>query len=184
VPVLIVGGPSNVGKTTAASAIAEQMGCAVLAVDDLARRSTAPALAFERDPASWTRPPPELVRLLIQKGEALWPEVQTAITETLARRQTLLVEGEGPAPAALATFSGDEVRSAFIVELEGEVLNRTLTSRSAAFRALPPAQQANVIAMNVGYGRWLVEECERAGERWLPSQPWSTLRDRLMQAWA
>jgi cytidylate kinase len=108
VPVFIVGGPSNVGKTTAASAIAEQMGCAVLAVDDLARRSTASALAFERDPATWTRPPPELVRLLINKGEALWPEVRTATTETLASRGTLVIEGEGPAPAAMATFSADD----------------------------------------------------------------------------
>ncbi len=182
--VFIVGGPSNVGKTTAASAIAQQMGCTVLAVDDLARRSTAPALAFERDPATWTRPPPELVRLLINKGETLWPEVRTATSETLASRGTLVIEGEGPAPAAMATFRADDVRSAFIVELDGEILDRTLTSRSAAYRALPPAQRANVVAMNVGYGGWLVEECEREGQTWLPSQPWSTLRERLAEAWA
>ena len=183
-PVFIVGGSSNVGKTTAASAIAEQLGCAVLAVDDLARRSTATALAFERAAATWTRPPQELVGLLIQKGEALWPDIRAAITETVARRGTLVIEGEGPAPAAMAPFRTDEVRAAFIVELDSDVLDRTLTSRSAAYRALPPVQQANVVAMNVGYGQWLIEECERAGQKWFHSQPWNTLRDRLAEAWA
>ena len=182
-PVFVVGGPSNVGKTTAAVAVGRTLGCDVFAVDDLARASTHPALAFERDDTTWARPPAELVQLLIDKGAALWPAVADRIARARSANESVIIEGEGPSPASVASCGPGALRGAFIVELEAAVLDETLRRRSAAYRLLPPDRQASVVAMNVGYGQWLKRACDDVGVPWLPSQPWETLTDRPSEAW-
>ena len=182
-PVLVVGGPSNVGKTTAASTIGQALMCSLFHVDDLARASSDPALAFERYENTWSKPPHVLCLLLIRKGEALWPELQSRIAASSAPDRTTIFEGEGPSPAALSGLRSLYVRPAFIVERDAARLHETLWSRSAKYRALPEGHRKNVVGMNVQYAEWLIHECEGAAMPYLPSQPWNTLSQRLARAW-
>ena len=182
-PTLIIAGPSNVGKTTAASALASDTGWPLLSVDDLALASAHPALAFEREETVWRHPPRVLCELLVRKGEALWPDVLEQIDSHGSPGQPIIIEGEGPWPDAVTGLNGHrDIRAAFIVERDPTTLDRTLRHRSKRFRALPAWQQSNVVQMNVLYGEWLIGRCEGVGVPWLASQPWSTLRNRLTVA--
>lgn len=165
-------------------ALAEEMGCPVLSVDDLARASSDPALAFERDNAIWKQSPDVLCELLIRKGEALWPEIRRHVEESQAVGRTLIIEGEGPSPDLVnGLIAREMVRPAFIVERDAERLHQTLWVRSERYRVLPAWQRMNVVGMNLRYGEWLIEKCTEAEVPWLRSQPWNTLRARLASAW-
>jgi hypothetical protein len=179
----VIAGPSNVGKSTAARALAEMSGARVLEVDDLARRSTLAALAFERDPSVWSKAPATLSRFLVEKGDALWPQILDWIRTSLDAERPTIIEGEGPSPEHLHRARQDfELQAMFVIEPDPGRLHDTLTQRSRSFRNLPLTQQSNVIQMNVLYGEWLRQECERVGLPWTESQPWATLHARCADA--
>ena len=181
--VLVMAGPSSVGKTTAARRIGSEVGASIWSVDGLARDHSHPALAFEKDATTWAMPPEALCELLIAKGRALWPEIETFIRKCETQSRTI-VDGEGPEPEVVKQLPTDlGISAVFVVELDVRRLDRTLRERSIRYRLLPPAHQANVAHMNVCYGEWLVEECERVGLPWINSQPWATLAQRTIAAW-
>ena len=181
-PVSVIAGPSNVGKSTAARVLAETRGARLLEVDDLARSSTSSDLDFERDPSVWAQSPTSLCELLIRKGVALWPEIAAWIDGSIDAEQPTIIEGEGPSPEHLRAYQGADVRAVFVIEPDPRRLHDTLSERSQSYRKLPPAQQANVVQMNVLYGEWLRHECDQQGSPWIESQPWATLLTRCADA--
>ena len=181
--VKLIAGPSNVGKSTAATVLAQAGGARVLEVDDLARCSSDPALAFERDPTVWAQPPSALRDLLIGKGEALWPEIERWIAASASADRQTIIEGEGPSPSQLLRAAKDhDARAVFVVESNPRRLFHTVFGRSESFRRLPPLQQHNVTQMNVLYGEWLRDQCEVTSLPCLESQPWATLANRCARA--
>jgi len=181
--VKLIAGPSNVGKSTVAASLVDGGGGRILHVDDLARRSSDRALAFERDPSVWSEPPDKLVQKLIGKGEALWPLIERWIYDAAQDGTPTIIEGEGPSPEHVVVLSREQdVQPVFIIEPSSERLFGTLHQRSRVFRELPPSHRSNVVEMNVLYGEWLRGECDRLDLPWLISQPWSTLRDRCAAA--
>jgi hypothetical protein len=182
--VSLIAGPSSVGKSTVAAEIAIGRGAEIVHVDDLAKRSNDPAVAAERASDVWARSPGELKAMLVQRGEGLGPAIVTAIRRGLAGAHPVAIEGEGIHPSLVARFATEGVRAAFVVEADGARIHRTLWSRSQSFRELPQEHRANVVGMNLLYGAWLREECERLRHIWLSSWPWNTLSERVAAALA
>lgn len=80
--VYVLGGPSSVGKTTAAATIAGRLGAAHLQVDTLARAAQDPRVGFPAEADGvWTLPAAQVCALLIQKGEALAQHLDATIVE-------------------------------------------------------------------------------------------------------
>lgn len=179
----IIAGPSNVGKSTVAAAIARVSGSRVLHVDDLSRQSDDPALAFERDSSIWQESPEDLRDLLVAKGTALWPDVETWIEASTQANLPTIVEGEGPSPEDVRSAQSTwHLRCVFIVETDPKKLDATLMNRSQSYRELPDDEKSNVVTMNVLYGEWLREECERLSLPCIGSRPWVSLPNRCRDA--
>lgn len=182
--VYVLGGPSSVGKTTAAATIAGRLGAAHLQVDTLARAAQNPRVGFPAEADGvWTLPAAQVCALLIQKGEALAQHLDATIVECASSWPITLLEGEGVHPRLARRHGSDRVRFAFVVEPDQAVLFATLATRSARFRALPPAQQHTVAATNRRYGQWLRQQAQQWGQPWIQARPWATLPDRLIEAW-
>ena len=185
VRVYLLGGPSSVGKTTAATVIAERLDAVHLQLDSLAQASTDPRVRrFDGGVDDlWRLPAAHICELLVDKGEALTASLHSLIGRCLDGDSVTLVEGEGIHPDLAPHHPGDLVRFGYVVEPDEAVLFQTLTGRSARFRALPRGHQHTVAASNWLYGCWLRREAEAFGQPWVASRPWSTLPDRLIRAW-
>jgi hypothetical protein len=188
VGVYVIGGSSSVGKTTAAAVIAERLGARHLQLDTTAQASQDPRVRrFQAGvDGLWSLPATHLCDLLIAKGDALAPALDAMINQGSSGSSgssITVLEGEGAHPTLAQHHPSHLVRFAFVLEPEEAVLFQTLTRRSARFRALPAAHQHTVAAMNWLYGNWLRQQAQRFGQPWLESRPWTTLPDRLIQAW-
>jgi hypothetical protein len=183
--VYLLGGSSSVGKTTAATALAERLGAVHLQLDSIARASTDPRVRRFAGGVDdlWRLPAAHVCELLVRKGDALAGSLHRLIGQCLAGDSVTLVEGEGIHPSLAPHHPGDLVRFGFVVEPEEAVLFQTLAGRSPRFRALPHGHQHTVAATNWLYGCWLRQQAEAFGQPWVTSRPWPTLPDRLLQAW-
>ncbi len=121
--------------------------------------------------------------LLVDKGEALAAQVNATISRCSSNSSITILEGEGVHPSLAQHHAIDLVRFAFVLEPDRAVLLETLISRSVRFRSLPAAHQRTVAQANRLYGQWLRQQAQRYRQPWVESRPWSTLPDRLVQAW-
>jgi len=183
--VYLLGGSSSVGKTTAAAAVAKRLGATHLQLDSIAQASTDPRVRrFDAGAdALWSLPAAHVCDLLVHKGDALAGSLHTLIGQCLSGPSVTVVEGEGVHPSLARHHPVELVRFAFVVEPEQAALFQTLTRRSARFRALAAARQHTVAATNWLYGNWLRQQAQQHGQPWVESRPWTTLPDRLIQAW-
>jgi hypothetical protein len=160
--VYLLGGSSSVGKTTAATVIAERLSAAHLQLDSIARASADPHVRRFAGGVDdlWRLPAAHVCDLLIRKGDALAATLlHTLIGQCLASDSVTLVEGEGIHPSLAPHHPGDLVRFGFVLEPEEAVLFQTLAGRSPRFRALPQAQQHTVAATTTGAAKG----CELSG---------------------
>jgi 2-phosphoglycerate kinase len=185
VRVYVLGGPSSVGKTTAAATIAERLSAAHLQLNTIAQASQDPRVRrFGPDvDALWRLPAAHVCDLLVQRGEALAAQLNATISRCSSSSSITVVEGEGVHPSLAQDHAVDLVRFAFVLEPDQAALVQTLTRRSARFRALPAAHQHTVAQANRLYGQWLRQQAQQCRQPWVESRPWSTLPDRLVQAW-
>jgi len=102
--VLLIGGTSNVGKSTVAQAIAGKLGFDYMSTDKLARHPGRP----------WPTPPPhvidhyrshttdELITSLMTHYEKLWPRIEDLIT---THKTGMVLEGSGIWPDHVANLT-------------------------------------------------------------------------------
>jgi hypothetical protein len=177
--VIAIGGGASTGKTTLAAALAARLGMTDVAhVDDLG-----PALEAEQGPnfiattpGVWRRPPEWLCDQLVQWTAGLHPHIEHAAG---ALGHGGIIEGEGIDPRLTRAW-----RVVYVIETDAARLHDTFATRPGGhrFRALAPAEQRGVVAMNRRYGLWLRDTAEAAGQPWIPSHPWSTAVDRALAA--
>ncbi len=195
--VLLLGGASGVGKSTAAERIGRQLGYPWLQVDDLrlaaqfggmvAPDTQADLFFFLHTPSFW-RLPPELLRdRLIAVGVALIPALAVIIEHHVGTGKPLVIEGDGihPAlfalPAVRAHIDRGLVRGVFLHGEAEEAIAANLRSRGR--RDLGPPDEEALRAgalLNLHYGTWLCQEALRCGLPTMPVRPWETLVARLL----
>lgn len=179
--VLLIGGGSSVGKTTAATALAETMALPLVSVDAL-RRDIGPS-PF-RDDATWDLPPARLLEVLRENTRIVGPAIVRAVG-TLSDGGGGVIEGEGIEPDLVASLSTSlDVKAVYIIETEHSLIRAALEARpsSATFRMLAAQRQTHVIGMNLLYSHWLREQAESHCQPWIPARPWSTLVGRLAES--
>jgi hypothetical protein len=182
--VILIGGGSSVGKTTAAAELAHRHGLHHLQVDALRAQEPDPAVNFVGSaPEVWQLQPEVLRDQLIEMGALLRPHILRLVAKQLASGVPTVIEGEGIEPSLMESLTDGGIRLVFVAELNEARLAETLANRPSAgaerFRRLSPAQRRCVCRMNRLYGEWIQAAALSRGLPCLPSQPWRDLVDRI-----
>ncbi len=189
--VLLLGGPSGVGKTSVSYRLAHYFGVGITEVDDfqnlLEGMTTAeqqPAIHFWRmHPAPEELSAAEIIRHLLEQSEAIGRGLEAVIANHLETSTPLVLEGDFilPALVAQASFSGQanagRVRGAFLHEPDEQQLVANYLSREP--ESGPQIKRAHV---SWRHGLWLRQEAERHGSPVVLARPWDTVLERLIAA--
>ncbi len=196
--VLLIGGPSGVGKSVAARDIALHFGISWLGVDDLRlafERShvTLPhgteALYFFLETLNVGRLPPERLRDgLIGVGEVMAPAVEVIVESHVDQAAPIVIEGDGILPSLLARppvrdrASGGRVRAVFVVEPDESVILDTIIARGRGMAEWSEEEARTRTRAYWLYGQWLAKESRRYGLPVVEPRPWNTLAERIVSA--
>jgi 2-phosphoglycerate kinase len=175
--VLLVGGSSGTGKTTIASEVGRRLGIAWGQADDfrlVLQRLTTPAQQpdlhfFISTESVWRRPPEDLRDRLITVGRLVSRALEIVVTNHVATRAPLVLEGDGilPAFAVQRTFAGldvgDQVRAVFLVEPDEDALLAAMLARGRGIDGHSVEEQRTQARASWLYGQWLRDEAERLG---------------------
>jgi hypothetical protein len=181
--IVAIGGSASVGKSTAAPSVAALIGVeTVIHVDELSplvRASVPHPIDDAEDP--WTRPAPDLTSELVAWTAHLHAPIRSAVDRLLGVGG--VVEGEGVDPR-LGLGRSDRVRPVYVIEEDRERLRSTFEQRpsSERFFALSEQDRMAVVELNYQYGQWLKRAAVVVSESWVPSQPWDSLPDRIINA--
>lgn len=191
--VLLLGGPSGVGKTAVSYRLARYFGVGITEVDDfqvlLERMTTVeqqPAIHFWRThPAPDQLSAAEIIQHLLEQSDVMRLGLEAVIANHLEASTPVVLEGDfiPPALAAQASFSGQanagRVRGAFLHEPDEQQLVANYLSREPATG--PQVKRAHVSWL---HGLWLRQEAERHGLPVVLARPWDTVLERLIAALA
>ena len=192
--VLLIGGHSAAGKTTAAELVARSLGVQWMMMDDLrlafqrARVSlpeNTDALYFDTVPSFHRLSPEEFRDRLIAVGEALSPALEVIIEHHVDLSLPVVIEGDGILPSLLSrppvVERRDSVRAVFLIEPEESEILGNMLARSRATSDRTAEQLRNEARAKWLHGQWLSRE---AGEHGLPvvrPRPWETLAERIIR---
>lgn len=185
--VILIGGSSSVGKTTAAAELSRRHGLQHLQVDTLRAEDPHPAVHFVgSSPEVWDLGPEPLRDRLIEMGALLRTHILRLVTKQLAAGVPTIIEGEGIEPSLLESLTHRRVRLVFVAEVNEKRLAATFANRPSAgaarFRRLTAGRRRCVCRMNRLYGEWIGAEALSRGLPCLPSQPWQNLANRIFAA--
>ncbi len=182
--VVLIGGSASAGKSTAATALARELGVKpVVHVDDI-RRDYPEAVHHLGIPGVWGYPAARLLELLLDETASVHKAVSYVVEQAWQGGTGAIVEGEGVEPALFKGLDPRVVaRPVYVIETDPAVLRQTFASRPSAtkFLRLPPEHQVAVVEMNRLYATWLRQEADKSGQAWVPSQPWASLPERIAQ---
>jgi len=170
--VLLIGGHSAAGKTTAAERIGLSLGVPWMLVDDVRlafqrAEVTLPAgtraLYLDTQPYFWRRAPREHCDALIEVGSVMSAPLEAIVENHVDQQIPIVIEGDGILPSLLARPALVEraasIRAAFIVEPEESALREALAARGGSWVA--GRTQAEIQAEANGkwmFGQWLAAE--------------------------
>jgi len=180
--VLLIGGPSGIGKTTVAAQVARRLGVPWLMVDDL-------RLALERSgvaiPDSMGVERFDGAGGLVDIGEAVAPAIEVVIENHVDQRMPVVIEGDGILPSLFERESvrvragSGGVRAVYLTEPDAEALHANLVARGADWWRADLKAYAR---RSAAYGEWLKEEAKRRDLPVVASRPWETLVERVLDA--
>lgn len=201
--ILVICGGSGSGKTVVGHRLAQQFGVSLLLVDDVRMSIQAvttareyPALhTFTVDESPALGSPESVLTGLKTVAEALEPALRMIIAHHLVVEGAgaIILEGDGILPRlANPTYLkdqpefrnislGEKVKGVVLFEAEREVIRFNMETRGRGFQNAPLSEQD---ALSIGgwlFGNYLVEQAAMAGVPALPSRPFDTLAERIVQ---
>ena len=187
--VLLLGGPSGVGKTSVSYRLAHHFGIGITEVDDfqviLERMTTPteqPVLHYWRThPKAGNQPAEEIVKHTIAVGQVMAPALEAVIANHIESRAPLVLEGDFILPMLAISFSESsiqsQVRTLFLYEESEEQFRHNFLQREPEHGLQEKRAQVSWL-----YGQWLKQEAERVGALTVPARPWNDLFERILTA--
>ena len=196
--VLLIGGPSGIGKSTVGVTLARQIGIPWLQVDDLrlalqfgglVAREQHPALFSFLDPRDWHTTPETYRDKLIAVGRMLTGALRIVVESHIATHVPIIIEGDGILSSFAATIAREyaegTVRSVFNIEDDEEFLLANMLQRG---RGIDPSAETESrrteSRAKALYSRWLKGEARRYGLSTIAPMPRETLAARIIAAHA
>jgi 2-phosphoglycerate kinase len=196
--VLLIGGVSGAGKTTAAVELARQLAIPWLGVDDLrlafqCSRVTLPAktdsLYFFLDtPGVWSYPPERLRDELIAVAGVMTPAIEVVIENHLHNAGPLIIEGDGVHPALVERelprqrIASGRLRAVFVHEPDESMLLGNFLARARAVEGRSEAELRREACAKALFSEWIAREAARCGLPVIASQPFGSLAQRILAA--
>jgi 2-phosphoglycerate kinase len=180
--VLLVGGPSGTGKSSACAELTRRHGVGVSDIDDIEAAVQAmttpdqqPQLHYWATHAksrTWTAE--EILEVTLATAGALAPALEAVVTGHLDNGPAVIMEGDYLLPALAGRLSSPEVRAVFVYEPDESRLVENLLDRE-------PSAGSQVMRARVSwlFGQWLAAEAPRHGVAAIAARPWDTLPDRI-----
>ena len=192
--VLLIGGHSAAGKTTAAELVGRSPGVPWMMMDDLrlafqrARVSlpeNTDALYFDTVPSFRRLGPEEQGDGLIAVGEALSPALEVIIEHHVDLSLPIVIEGDGIVPSLLSrkpvVERAESVRTVFLIEPEETEILGNMMARSRAISDRTGEQLRNEARAKWLHGQWLAREAATHSLPIVHPRPWETLVERIIQ---
>jgi len=189
--VLLIGGASGVGKSTAGRRLAHDLGIAVAEVDDLhtaVRTLTTaeqmPVLHYwHTSPAAASMSPQEMVDLHIAVSRLLLPAVRAVIEQHVEDGNPVILEGDYLVPEVVdphpAWNAGTlpRLRAVFLDEPDTDQVARNLNQREP-----DEGDQTGRARVTQMFGRWLRAECVGRPAVSIEVRPFATVAARILSA--
>ncbi|WP_136625268.1 hypothetical protein [Dictyobacter kobayashii] len=187
--VLLLGGPSGVGKTSVSYRLAHHFGIGITEVDDfqvILERMTTPAeqpvLHYWRThPEAGNQPAEEIVKQTIAVGQVMAPALEAVIANHIESRAPVVLEGDFILPMLATAFSDSslrvQVRTLFLYEDNEEQFCHNFLQREPEHGLQKKRAQVSWL-----YGQWLKQEAQRAGALTIAARPWDNLFERILTA--
>ena len=187
--VLLIGGPSGVGKTSVSYRIAQGHAVGITEVDDLFIAVESMTTPEQQPEVHYWRTTPDAAQQSIAKildihlrlCDALQPMLVNVIENHLETNVPVVLDGDFMLPSLLANpwQHAGVVKGVFLFETdENQYLMNYATREPDA------GQQQKRAAVSHRFGGWLLAECERLGVAAVPARPWDTLIERIEAALA
>ena len=193
--VLLIGGPSGVGKTLVARQLGLRFGVPWLQVDDLRlsliwSRVVLPehneALYFFQNNEAWKGTPQQFRDALIAMGNVMSPSIEVVVESHVDTNASVIVEGDAILPSLIARPSLQSYLKDFqiviIIEPDEEKLLENMLVRGRGVDAFTCQEQQTEAHAKWLYGQWLTEEARRYQVPVITSRPWETLVERIVDA--
>lgn len=194
----MVFGASGIGKSTTVAEIGRRYGISWLQVDDLRlalqySRVTLPERTealyyFDETPDVWTRTPAELRQAFIDVAEVLVPALRAVIHSHVVTDVPMVIEGDGVLPSLakdplleLLVESG-VIRFCCIATPGVDELVQNMLARGRGVDPVVTDRPRAQATANEVFGTWLESEASRLGIPVVPSRPFDTLADRIIEA--
>jgi 2-phosphoglycerate kinase len=187
--VLLLGGPSGVGKTSVSYRLAHHFGIGITEVDDfqvILERMTTPAEQpalhyWQTHPEAGNQPAEEIVKHTIAVGQAMAPALEVVIGNHLESQTPIILEGDFILPTLVTSFPESsvqsQVRAIFLYEESEEQFRHNFLQREPKHGLQEKRARVSWL-----YGQWLKQEAERAGTLTVPARPWHDLFERILTA--
>lgn len=187
--VLLLGGPSGVGKTSVSYRLAHHFGIGITEVDDfqvilecMTTPTEQPVLHYWRThPEAGNQPAEEIVKQTIAVGQVMTSALEAVIVNHIESRAPLVLEGDFILPTLATTFAENtiqsQIRMLFLYEESQEQFQHNFLQREPESGLQEKRAQVSWL-----YGQWLKQEAERVGALTIPARPWDDLFERILMA--
>jgi 2-phosphoglycerate kinase len=193
--ILFIGGPSSVGKTSAAKRIATISGATLLQADDVwlaLKRAIdpkdSPLLHALSTPDVWRRPVAELVATKRELAELISSSLEFVVATHLWQEERVVIEGVWITPefAARPMFheatAGERCRAAFVIEVDASRIHETMLTKRGAFGHWTDEDRKAFAAVEASYARWLRTQALMRNIPTVDAKPVGHLAERILAA--
>ncbi len=126
--VILIGGPSNVGKSTLAQSLSSKLGWHCTSTDSLARHPGRPWGRVRQHVAEHylSLSPDELIEDVIRHYTSMWPDIRSMITSHASdpSSERLILEGSALWPESVVTLRLDGVGAIWLTASDGLLQER------------------------------------------------------------
>ena len=181
--VLLIGGPSGVGKTSIARQLSLFYQVSILQVDDIGQALKAsttgtvlPALHYWSTGVDWKDiGVSKNVDWLISVSKEMIPALTAIVNNHLEEDVPVIIEGDFVHPEFAISFDDCRVKSLFVLETDRNQIIQNYLAREGG------ALQEYRADISVEYGMWISSICKQLGIELIEARPWDAVLDRAIK---